>query len=84
MQESNLYQLYELNVTKHLGSREYIPFVEDVIRIAIIQIIYQLMFVIRSPNHFSIFDGDFIEALFYLSIGVCVYWLVFKKLVVLK
>lgn len=83
MPESNLCNFYEINVSKQVGE-EYLPFVEDVIRIVIIQIIYQIMFVIRSPGMFSIFDGDFIEAVFYLSIGVCVYWLVFKKLVVLK
>lgn len=83
MQDSNFCQVYEFSVTTQLGE-EYKPFVEDLIRMFIIQIVYQIMFVIRSPNTFSIFDGDFIEALFYLCIGVCVYWLVFKKLVVLK
>ena len=83
MQISNFCQLYELNVSEQLG-KEYIPFLEDIVRMIIIQIIYQIMFVIRSPSVFSMFDGEFIEALFYLTIGVCVYWLVFKKLVVLK
>lgn len=83
MTDSNFCKIYELNVTKQLGE-EYVPFVEDVMRMIIIQVIYQVMFVIRSPSAFSIFDGDFIEGVFYLTIGVCVYWLVFKKLVVLK
>jgi hypothetical protein len=83
MAESIFNQLYELNVTKQFG-KEYIPFFEDLIRVVIIQIIYQIMFVFRNPNVFTLFDGDFLEAVFYLIVGVCVYWLVFKRLVVLK
>tara|TARA_B110000261_G_scaffold161245_1_gene202337 strand:+ start:240 stop:491 length:252 start_codon:yes stop_codon:yes gene_type:complete len=83
MAESIFCQIYELNVTNQIG-KEYIPLVEDLMRMIIIQVIYQMMFVFRNPNSYGFFDGDFIEALFYLTIGVCVYWLVFKRLVLLK
>jgi hypothetical protein len=53
-------------------------------RILIIQIIFQIMLVFKNPMNFGLFDGDFIESLFYLAIGVCVYWLIFKRLVVVK
>ena len=83
MSSSIFCQLYGLDVTTHLG-KEYVPFIEDVSRILIIQIIFQIMLLFKNPMNFGLFDGDFIESLFYLAIGVCVYWLIFKRLVVVK
>lgn len=83
MNSSIFCQLYELDISTHLG-KEYIPFIEDVTRILIIQIIFQIMLVFKNPMNYGFFDGDFIESLFYLTIGVCVYWLIFKRLVVVK
>ena len=83
MNQSIFTQLYELDVSTHLGS-DYVQFIEDALRIVIIQIIFQLMLVFKNPSTFGLFDGDFVESLFYLTIGVCVYWLVFKRLVVVK
>lgn len=75
--------VYEFSITSLLGP-EYIPFVEDAFRILIIQVIYQVMLVMRNPVEYSVMDMDFLEACLYLVIGVCVYWLVFKRLVVFK
>lgn len=79
----NRTQVYEFNVTSLIG-KEYIPFVEDAFRILIIQVVYQVMLVMRNPIAYSIMDMDFVEACLYLIIGVCVYWLVFKRLVIFK
>lgn len=83
MSSSIFCQLYEFDVTTKLG-KEYIPLIEDIVRVLIIQIIFQIMLVFKNPTTFGFFDGDFLESIFYLSIGVCVYWLIFKRLVVVK
>jgi hypothetical protein len=73
-------KVYEFKVSEKYG-REYIPMIEDVSRIVILQFVVQLMFFIRSPYEYHIFDGNFIELVIYLVLGLCVYWLIFKRLV---
>ena len=83
MAQSIFSEINEIDVSKHIGS-EYIPMIEDVIRIYIIQIVVQFMLFVRAPYEFSIFDLNFLENLIYIGLGMCVYWLVFKRLVKFK
>ena len=83
MTQSIFSEISEVDVTSHIGPG-YIPMIEDVIRIYIIQIVVQFMLFVRSPSAFSIFDSDFLENLIYIGLGMCVYWLVFKRLVKFK
>lgn len=80
---SNVLDVLEINVTEMLGE-EYVPMIEDIMKMFTLQVFVQLMMVLRNPYEFSLFDVDFIELLLYVILGVCVYWLVFKKLVVFK
>lgn len=74
---------YEIDVTDKIG-KEYIPMIEDISRMLILQAFVQFMMFVRNPTEYSMFDASFIEMLLYIVLGLCVYWLVFKKLVKIK
>lgn len=76
-------ELYELDVSDKFG-KEYIPMVEDIMRMLVLQMFVQFMMVLRNPSENSMFDPSFIEMLLYIILGLCVYWLVLKKLVKIK
>lgn len=62
-------------------SPEYIPFVEDLIRMVVLQFVVQMMYFFKDPLRCTLFTFEFIELLLYAIVGVSVYWLVFKKVV---
>jgi len=68
--------------TVRLGNAEYAGMVNDMIRFATIQIAIQIMLVLMDPERFSFFSTDFFILLLFVIIGVMLYWLVVKKLVV--
>lgn len=72
--------LYVINVP----NKEYIDFINDVIRMLTIQVMIQFLFYINNPVETTFFSGDFILLLIYIILGVCVYWLVIKKLIIFK
>lgn len=67
-----------------VANPEYIPFFEDVIRMSIIQTTIQFLYFINSNGEVPFFSGEFLLILLYVVLGVCVYWLIIKKLVVFK
>ena len=71
--------LYTIN----LSNPEYIGLFEDIIRMVIIQTTVQFLYFINNTES-TFFSGDFILLILYVVLGVCVYWLVFKKLIVFK
>jgi len=82
-QLSKIFEVFEINVSEKMGE-EYLPLVEDMTRMFTLQVFVQVMMFLRNPYEFSLFDTDFIELLVYVMLGICVYWLVFKKLIVFK
>lgn len=73
--------LYVVNVP----NKEYLPFINDLVRMMTIQIMIQFLFFLNSPEAgASFFTADFFLLLIYVALGVCVYWLVIKKLVLFK
>lgn len=62
--------------------KEYIPMVDDMLRIVCIQVAIQLMLFASGESQF--FTAEFIMLVIYIVLGVALYWLVAKKLVVLK
>lgn len=80
MLSSNFIALLEFNITKFVD-KEYIPYVEDLIRIVILQVVIQFMYFVKDPSNNDLFSINLLELIIYISIGVSVYWLIFKKLV---
>ena len=60
--------------------REYQAFLEDTLRIIIIQITTTYLMNI-SNNQNKFLNKDFIKSLLFILVGVGLYWLVFKKIV---
>ena len=71
---------YDINISEHIG-QDYIPIVESVFKMLTIQIIVQFMYFLKNPmeNHF--FSAVFFELILYVFVGLCGYWLIFKRLV---
>ena len=61
---------------------EYVEMLNDIARFTIIQIAIQIMLVLMDSSRFSLFSLDFLILLIFVNIGVMMYWLVFRKLVV--
>lgn len=72
--------LYVINVP----NKEYIEFINDVIRMLTIQVMIQFLFYINNPVETFFFSADFFLLLIYIILGVCVYWLIIKKLIIFK
>lgn len=72
--------LYIINVP----NKEYIDFINDIIRMITIQIMIQFLYYINNPTEVAFFSADFFLLLIYIVLGVCVYWLVIKKLIIFK
>ena len=72
--------LYVVNVP----NKEYIEVINDVVRMLTIQFMIQFLFYINNPTEVSFFSTDFLLLIIYVTLGVCVYWLVIKKLLTFK
>lgn len=60
---------------------EYIPMINDIARVAIIQIVAQIMFYVANPIENPFWSIPFLQTIFFLLIGVLTYWLVIRKIV---
>ena len=80
--KSNFNNPYVINVSKKFGT-DYVPAFEDAFRLLILQLMIQFMYFIKDPSEYGIFDTSFIELAIYSILGVCVYWLIFKRLVII-
>jgi len=70
---------FDLNIDK-----EYLPLINDIIRMSVIQIVAQFLFVLSNPSQNSMFGETFIQTLFYLLIGIAVYWLIIRKVIAIN
>lgn len=70
---------FNLNIDK-----EYIPMINDIIRLSVIQLVAQLLFFMTNPSKNPLFSDIFIQTLFYLLIGIVVYWLIIRKLIIIN
>ncbi len=78
--EKNVEHLYEINLSKHFGEENVVVF-DDLLRMICIQFTIQLMFFIYNPVKHSLLDEKFFEILFYMLLGISVYWLIVRKLI---
>ena len=74
------FEVYNIKLSEKIG-KEYLPAVEDISRMIILQVFVQIMMFLRNPSENSLFDIEFVELLLYIVLGLCVYWLLFKKLI---
>ena len=65
-------------------NKTYIELINDIIRMITIQFVIQFLFYINGPENAIFFSIDFFLLVIYIVLGVCVYWLIIKKLVVFK
>jgi hypothetical protein len=65
-------------------NKAYIELINDIIRMITIQFMIQFLFYINGPENAEFFSIDFFLLIIYIVLGVCVYWLVIKKLVDFK
>ena len=70
--------IYTLKISDNL---EYVEMCNDIARFTIIQLAIQIMLVLMDPTRFSIFSMDFLILLVFVIIGVMLYWLVFRKVI---
>jgi uncharacterized membrane protein SirB2 len=71
--------LYVVNVP----NKEYVEFINDIVRMVTIQVMIQFLFSINSEG-VAFFSVDFFLLLLYIVLGVCVYWLIVKRFVMFK
>lgn len=60
---------------------EYRSYVEDLSRMIILQVSANFLFSLSNPEKYSLFSGDFLMTLSYIIIGISIYWLVFRKII---
>jgi hypothetical protein len=80
----NTYQgnsIYMVDISSRFG-KDYVEFINDLSKAVLIQLAIQLMFYIMEPSAYPMFSQDFLTLLLYVMLGVSVYWLIFKKIVV--
>lgn len=75
---SSLIQL-DLNIDK-----EYIPVINDVLRMVVIQVVAQMLFVMASKDNERFFSEIFLQTLFFIVMGVLAYWLIVRKIFVIQ
>ncbi len=78
--EKNVDHLYELNLSKHFGEENIVVF-DDLLRMICIQFTIQFMYFIYNPSQNSLLDEKFFEILFYMILGITIYWLIIRKLI---
>ena len=62
--------------------QQYIPMINDLLRISIIQIVAQILFsIVRKESTFSLMSDVFLQTILFLLIGVLFYWLIVTKIV---
>ena len=76
--------MYTLDISKHLGSTEYVPVLDDVARMVVIQIMVQFMFFLNDPDENPFFSETFFATLLYIGLGIAVYWLILRKFISIK
>jgi len=72
--------ILDLQISNNVGE-EYVPLLNDVLRMVTLQIIIQLMLSLRDNEEYPFFSQNFFELLFYIVLGLMTYWLIIKKII---
>ena len=74
--------LLRVNVGELFGA-DFVPMANDVLRMVCIQLAIQVMLVLAGGNNgMRLFSADFLLLVFYIALGVMLYWLAVRKVVV--
>ena len=72
--------MFRIDVGDAFGP-DFVPMANDIVRMVCIQVAIQLMLVLAGGNG-KFFSTDFLLLVFYIALGVMLYWLAVRKLVV--
>lgn len=73
--------LYTVNLSRVFGP-DYAPLANDLVRMVCIQLAIQLLNVAIAGSTF--FSADFMALLMYIVLGVALYWLALRRIVVFR
>ena len=76
---SPLHAVFKVDVSGLVGA-DYLPMLDDVVRMVCIQATIQLM-IFMAGGSGPFFSADFVMLVLYVILGVMLYWLVIRKLV---
>ena len=65
-------------------NKEYLPAINDMIRMGVIQIVAQFLFYATNSTQNPFFSLIFLQTLSYILIGILVYWLVIRRIVIFE
>ena len=79
---SNVPAVFRVPVSERLGA-EYVPLMQDALRMLCIQATVQLLGVLSQPagSGLSFFTAEFVLLLIYVILGVMLYWLAVRRMV---
>lgn len=72
--------VFEWDVGSRIGE-DYVPMVEDMLRVSVIQIVMQLLLSLVDPDNNPFFSGTFWLVLLYLMLGIVTYHALFRRVV---
>jgi hypothetical protein len=64
-----------------LVAPEYRSLIEDLSRMIMIQIIVHMLFYTSDPGKHGLFNLNFLKTVLFVVVGVCAYWLVFRRVI---
>ena len=71
--------LFSVDIGEALGL-DFVPMANDIVRMLCIQVAIQIMMMLSGASGF--FTADFVMLVFYTALGLTLYWLAVRKVVV--
>ena len=71
--------IFKINVNE-----EYKPLVEDLVRVFVILTVADMLFFMSNSKKNTLFGNNYWDVLLFVLVGVCAYWLVFKKIIMFE
>jgi hypothetical protein len=73
--------LFNVDISEAFGV-DFVPMANDIVRMLCIQIAIQIMMVLSGAPGTSFLTADFLLLVFYTALGLTLYWLAVRKIVV--
>lgn len=65
-------------------SKDYAELADDIARMVIIQFAIQFLYYLNNPEKIAFFSSDFVLLVIYMILGILLYRLVLRKMIVFK